>query len=218
MFFLYRLISFTNRLSSQRGFIPDIYRILAKYSLTYMFHTFIENGSFVSKGAWKRLVLQKIKVFNIPEDAVRGVTSPPLARLSDVLDPNNEFVIWRFCREFPQYLNLAQKAVRLLARVFSVKWYQYCYLCGNFILSQTEHLLLYCTELEHFRETLWSRLIGRFGIEFFVNFITNPPEKQLHILFTGSRETLDAETDIYDFLKIFLIALMKVPPNLAVTL
>ena len=59
--FLYRLVNFNGRVSSQRGFIPDIHRILGKYSLTHVLHTFAEIGTFISKTSWKRLVGDKIR-------------------------------------------------------------------------------------------------------------------------------------------------------------
>ena len=57
--FLYRLVNFN--ISSQRGFIPDIHRILGKKSLMHVLHTFAEKGTFISKTSWKRLVGDKIR-------------------------------------------------------------------------------------------------------------------------------------------------------------
>ena len=42
------------------GFFPDIYRILSKYALTPHLIEYIENGTFLSKYAWKKLVRDKI--------------------------------------------------------------------------------------------------------------------------------------------------------------
>ena len=73
-------------------------------------------------------------------------------------DANKEYIMWYVCKQFPQYLPLAQKAVRVLARMFLGKWLHTCYLCGDFILSQPEHLMLYYIKLNQFLETLWYKL------------------------------------------------------------
>ena len=81
--FLYTLINFNGQISSQRGFIPDIHRILGKYSLMQVFHTVIENDTFISKGSWKRLVWEKKIVSCVRPNGLRGFS--PLPRLIDYL-------------------------------------------------------------------------------------------------------------------------------------
>ena len=58
--FIHRLINYFENPRRQLGFIPDIYRILEKYSLSYVLQGFLENGIFVSKYAWKRLLKEKM--------------------------------------------------------------------------------------------------------------------------------------------------------------
>ena len=65
--------------------------------------------------------------------------------------------------------------------MFSVKWYHNCYICGD--CSQSEHLMLYCIKLNEFREILWYRLRSRFGVNYFNNFMSHSPERQLDLLF-----------------------------------
>lgn len=119
--------------------------------------------------------------------------------------------MWSICKQFPQYLPLAQKAARILGRMFSAKWHKNCYLCGNLVLSESEHLMLYCIHLNNFRNVLWKRLLNRFGVNFFIDFISNPPESQIDLLFSGSRELLNDEKDVKDCMKIFLMSLAKLP-------
>ena len=45
-----------------RGFIPDIYRILGKYSLLdFVNYKYKADGVFVSKCTWKRVVREDMK-------------------------------------------------------------------------------------------------------------------------------------------------------------
>lgn len=204
-------MNFNNRISSQRGFIPDIYRILGKYSLTYVLYTFVEKGTFISKTSWKRLVGDKIRELFETERACRFQSSVSLARIVNIQDTNKEYIMWYVCKQFPQYLPFAQKAVRMLGRMFSGKWHHTCYLCGDFILSQPEHLMLYCIKLNQFRETLWYKLICRFGIDYFIAFISNSPESQIDLLFSGLRGILNEGKDVIDCIKLFLVSLSKIP-------
>ena len=95
--------------------------------------------------------------------------------------------------------------------MFSVKWYNNCYLCGDFILSQSEHLMLYCIKLNDFRESLWYRLLSRFDVNYFNSFMSHSPERQLDLLFSGPREILNEEKDVIDCIKLFLMSLSKIP-------
>ena len=95
--------------------------------------------------------------------------------------------MWYVCKQFPQYLYLTLKAARMLGRMFSGKWPDTCNLCGDFILWQPEHLMFYCIKLNQIRETSWYKVICRFGIDYFIAFISNSPESQIDLLFSGSR-------------------------------
>ena len=91
---------------------------------------------------------------------------------------------------------LGPKAVCMLGGMFSGKWHHTCYLCGVFVLLQPEHLMLYCIKLTQFRETLWYKLICRFGIDYFIVFISNSAENQIDLLFSGFREILNEEKEL----------------------
>ena len=84
--FLYRLVNFNGRISSQHGFIPDKHRILGKYSLTHVLHTFAEIGIFISKTSWKRLVGDKIREIYETERACRVQSSVSVARIVNIND------------------------------------------------------------------------------------------------------------------------------------
>ena len=74
--------------------------------------------------------------------------------------------------------------------------------------------MLYCIKLNQNRETLWYKLICRFGIDYFIAFISNSPESQIDLLFSGSRGILNEEKDVVDCIKIFLVSLSKIPSHL----
>ena len=75
-------------------------------------------------------------------------------------------------------------------------------------------LYMYCIKLNHIRETLWYKLICRFGIDFFIAFISNSPESQTDLLVSGSRGIVNEERDVVDCIKIFLVSLSKIHSHL----
>ena len=48
-------------------------------------------------------------------------------------------------------------------------------------------------------------------MNYFNIFMSHSPERQLDLLFPGSREILNEETDVIDCIKIFLMSLSKLP-------
>ena len=166
--FLHRLLNFDNQICYQRGFIPDIHRILGKYSLLPVLQLFLENGSFMSKTSWKSLINEKIQELCAAERSQKIQVCPNLNQIIYLRGVEKDYIIWSICKQFPNYLTLAYKAVRMLASMCSAQWFHNCYLCGDFILSETVHLLLYCTKLNQFRDALWQKLLTRFGIDYFI--------------------------------------------------
>ena len=55
--------------------------------------------------------------------------------------------------------------------------------------------MLYCIKLNQCRETLWHKLICRFGIDYFIAFISNLPKSEIGLLFSGLRELLNEEKE-----------------------
>ena len=209
--FLHRLLNFDNQISYQRGFIPDIHRILGKYSLLPVLQLFLENGSFMSKTSWKSLINEKIRELCAAERSQKIQVCPNLNQIIYLRGVDKDYIIWSICKQFPNYLTLAYKAVRMLGSMCSAQWFHNCYLCGDFILSETVHLLLYCTKLNQFRDALWQKLLTRFGIDYFIVLMSHSPERQIELLFSGSRGILNEEKDIIDCIKIFLMSLSKIP-------
>ena len=61
-----------------------------------------------------------------------------------------------------------------------------------------------------FRDNLWRRLILKYGLKFFNDFISKPPNSQLEMLFSDCSKILKDKTDVTDCAKIFVMALCKI--------
>ena len=97
----------------------------------------------------------------------------------------------------------------MLGLMFTGRWIRFCHLCNEVIYYPTEHLLLFCRKTNEFRESLWLRLIFKFGLNFFDQFISETPKGQLELLFSGCAKILNKET-VKDCVKIFVLTLGKI--------
>ena len=97
----------------------------------------------------------------------------------------------------------------MLGLMFCGKWVRKCQLCQSYISNPTEHMLLYCSQTVDFQETLWRRLIFRFGMHFFNSFMTESPNGQIELLYSGCSKLLNNKIDVTDCVKIFSTALAK---------
>ena len=84
---------------------------------------------------------------------------PNLNQIICLCGVDKDYIIWSICKQFLNYLTLTYKAVRMLGSMCSAQWFHNCYLCGDFILSETVYLLLYCTKLNLFRDALLQKLL-----------------------------------------------------------
>ena len=184
--FLHRLIHYNETPAKMIGFFPDIYRILTKYALTRFISDYIENGSFLSKYSWKKLIRAKINEVFRRELLMRVTTSESLCRLTRIHSVLHEpHILWSLSKAFPRYKRQVLLAVRLIGMLFTGKWYSSCQKCGEKSNAIAEHILLFCPSTNTFRFTLWRKLFTRFGVEFFRQFRSLSPSDQVDALFSG---------------------------------
>ena len=139
-------------------FFPDIYRILTKYALTQVLLEYVENGTFLSKYSWKKLVRAKIDVVFRHELTMRVTTSESLFHITRIHDVLHEpHILWALCKGFPRYKRQVQMAVLLIGNIFSGKWFSLCKTCGERTDTMAEHILLYCPSANTFRFVLWRK-------------------------------------------------------------
>ena len=84
----------------QLGFIPDIYRILDKYSSSYVLQWFLENAIFVSKYSWKSLSLKE-NMSSIGRDELlqKAVDSASLACFLGIHNSPEPYLLYRVRKE-----------------------------------------------------------------------------------------------------------------------
>ena len=101
------------------GFFADIYRLLGKYSLLDFLKKFENDGEFVSKYSWKRIIRASMQLVRDAEWNRKCVNSANANSIIRIKEFNREYVFWEVSRAFPKYYSLIQKAVRMLGIMFS---------------------------------------------------------------------------------------------------
>ena len=92
----------------------------------------------------------------------------------------------------------------MLGIILSVQCTRERDLCHETILEPSEHMLLFCCKTNTFRETLWGKLLNRFGMAFFIALLSESPKSQIEMLFSGCYKILQNDTDVTDCVKVFV--------------
>ena len=165
--FMHILSHYTKNSHLQRGFIPDIYRLLGKYSLIHSLEQFMVTGNFLNKYRWKSIIREKLAIFTRQQYQVKSANSMSFKKFPTIHNSTSPYMLWDICKESPNYSKYARLATHLLGNMFTGARYYACHKCGQENAAQTKHLLMFCRCTEEFREHLWRKLIIRFGLGFF---------------------------------------------------
>ena len=125
------MINYFDNSRRQVGFIPDIHRILDKYSFSYVMQEFIENGIFMSKYPWKRILKVKISSISRAELLLKANDSVSLSRFLDIHNSSEPYLLYKIIKETPTIYKYGKLAVRLLSFMFSGSYIMVCRSCGD---------------------------------------------------------------------------------------
>ena len=123
--FIHRLAHFKESPAKQLGFLPDIYRILNKYSVVDILDGYMQTGCFPNKFYWKNIVREKINALHRDEMLMRITASESVFRIFKVHTkiPFHPHVFLLFCIECPRYKKYVHLAIRLIGLMFCGKWF-----------------------------------------------------------------------------------------------
>ena len=210
--FIHRLMNYFDNPRRQVGFIPDMHRILEKYSLTFALQDFMEHGRFLSKYSWKRLLTERMSSQCRNELLLKANDSASLTRFLKIHDSPEPYMLYHVIRETPKLCKwqVSSPSIGFFCFLVIILWYIVCRSCGVVTNKLTEHLLLFCTDNETFRTRLWQSLIYRFGVNFFNRFITLSPADQVNSLFSRCSNILQNEVDMKYCFRLFVVSLGKI--------
>lgn len=194
--FIYRLVNFIENPKFKIGFIPDIFKILNKYSLKYILDNFLETGTFMPKYTWKRLIRKRIDNLVKEEWYVRLSADLNLCNLLTFHDGYDPCSFWKASRGNLKLLKCSQSCVKLIGMYFTDCGLNPCRACGERNINQTEHIILYCKSVESQRNLLWQNIVTMFGFKSYKKFINLCPSDQVISLFSSLKNILTDRSDI----------------------
>ena len=174
--FVQRLVRFGGN-TQLFGFVPDIFRLLQKYNLTYVLNEYRSSGKFAGKQSWKNIITMNVKKLNKHTRAGRvqeqiGVALPPIV-VSDKPCP-----IWNIARTSPVLLPICHKVLRLLSWTISRQFVSKCNKCEQYTDSLVNHVLWYCNKSEKARMKVIGALAEAIGFDEFKHFVSLPVIEQ----------------------------------------
>lgn len=164
----------------------------------------------MSKFSWNRLVKTTIDAnvkYLWSERILSEISLQSFLQIHDKYEP---CAFWDLCKNNYKYKKFCQASVKILSLSFYTIDISYCKACGQcYSCSPPEHLVLFCKNNESIRKELWAKLIERFGINFYLWFISLSPFNQAVSLLSTFEHVLIDENDKRSAMKIVIFTLYK---------
>ena len=159
-----RLYAFTYNLArTQRGFIPEIIKLLQKYGLTDHFQSWLQDGSIANKPAWKRTVRTAVSSFHKLQRQNRFFCDPDLSTFSQIFHDTKPSSIWdmpRNCHE----INLCKFICKLSSNLRKLNETYVCSMCQKTFTNVFVHAACACLATFNIREQWWYNIVNLFDI------------------------------------------------------
>ena len=149
------------------GFIPDIIRILKKYSLYNYLEIYLESLQFPSKPTWKKLVSERIHHSENTAWREAMVEKPALIHFRQVHTQLEPLIHWEVARENPFHREKITNLVNLLcgnipaaiiSAVSNQGQYFKCNHCGKLIRDIGKHFVMECPKVNDERNDFYDKL------------------------------------------------------------
>jgi len=122
--FLQKLVKFMNSHSTTFGFLPDVYRILGKYSLKHALETFVKKAVFPKKSTWRRKVNEAIRL-HVKNSHLDKSEDDWLQLFKNVHSKYEACILWHFSNLYRNYLKECKTTMALLSQIrFKTKQHQ----------------------------------------------------------------------------------------------
>ncbi|MES9994111.1 MAG: reverse transcriptase family protein [Candidatus Thiodiazotropha sp.] len=151
-----RLKSYFENKYDQKGFLPDIIKLLEKYGLIQYIEVFRTENVFPGKFAWKRLLRQSICQNEVAmwHDRMNSSDFSLFYRLHNVHEPH---YLWRTAKEYPQYFHCYKSVMQMIATISNNFTGPFiCSYCNSHYDNRVFHCIYECSYLKNERAILWN--------------------------------------------------------------
>ena len=156
--FLARLFSHLEKLSNvQYGFIPDIFRLLAKYEFLTFLSGWLENGHFPEKYVWKKIVRVSVSSAHNTSRLDRMLSDPDLRDFQRIFEYSEPSLIWKSPTNSHDI-----SVCKFICKLYSIPVYDMndqrnmCPLCNALIVNIFRHAACSCQLTQCIRDQWWS--------------------------------------------------------------
>ena len=141
---------------SQKGYIPDIFKIMEKYDLTEYFNNYVKTNTFPSKIRWKHLVKRRIHDKEISSWKTR-LSAPEFDRFRLLHTEYSPHVLWISSKENRSYLAASISCVHMIANIVGNPFCNpvSCPKCSTNYDNVVDHCIHDCLFLNLDRSRLW---------------------------------------------------------------
>ncbi|KAH3773799.1 hypothetical protein DPMN_175168 [Dreissena polymorpha] len=153
-----------------QGLIPDIYRLLQKYSLMPTLETYLKSSVFPGKMAWKRTITNSVIITNRKR---RSEIANKITCLDDskLFEADRTLTAIVISKTSPS-LSVNHKSMKNLSMAMSRQFASKCAICFKFSDSIVNHTLWFCEKTESKRTKLIVELYRVIGHCRFMQFMT----------------------------------------------
>ena len=137
--FNYRLTRYHNGFPERFGFIPDIYRILCKYSLTDVMYNYLQSSLFPSKWQWKDILVKAVLKSENQYQIDCIVSAGHLWVCNNLIRVSQCSSLWFVSRNTPSLSHICRKLSRNIALLVSRQYERQCTKCK----LNTEKIILH---------------------------------------------------------------------------
>ncbi|KAK6186686.1 hypothetical protein SNE40_005971 [Patella caerulea] len=127
----------------QKGFIPDVWRIINKYNLNQYMSMFLQNRVFLGYCSWKRIVKQAVTAKECNDWKLRMSLHNDFRLFSQIqseLSPHPVFSVWMRDPSLKVACRIFVRACTAIRQNDDILVTELCEKCGRFFSSRPEHL------------------------------------------------------------------------------
>ena len=174
--FIIRLTGWKWNANKITGFIPDIVRILRKYSLWEYLDNYLQTGNFPSKSEWKKVVVDSLKKVENEKWGKKIHCYDQLWLYKHVIKELAPNMWLRMRLDNTKMADSVSFIVKVLCGSFYVNSERfsgqdevfYYNACGNYYINPIKHAMLQCCETQLEREKFWQQISDNLPVEFLV--------------------------------------------------
>ena len=158
--FLNKLMYFKINPSKQTGFIVEIDKILQKYQLSHILSSYLQDGVFPGKIAWKRMI--KANVHETTKTAWHyRLSNPEFYRFKMLHCKFSPHWSWLFSQDNRRLLKLCISVIQLISCVSSLPHISStCSNCQGEFTNLVDHCIHECIYLKRQSERFWREIFS----------------------------------------------------------